>query len=304
MLQGYCKAGRAEVVERDRFATPNSLKSHGERNLLSPVSNTCAITQSCACLRGQYTLRKITRHSNHVPRLNLHAPAAPPVPHLPRFRALALFGRRPPQRVDSIVMPASKNLHNKSARLVGLIASRRSAIVPLHYGRGALADGLLRSSPPGGPAFGCRRGIHALRRPACENLLSGRAFKGASDGLVGRSSRSQLTRVRGRARPSTGPAGAQGERHVRHLERLAIAKLRVLVGQVGDRVHDGDCLRGFHRGDDAGRPCPCPQPLAVEHDRVRPAAVLDRAEALVGGQHLGFLSTPEETTSAASSRTR
>ena len=44
MLQGCCKADRAEVVERDRSATPNSLKSHGERNLLSPVSNTCAKT--------------------------------------------------------------------------------------------------------------------------------------------------------------------------------------------------------------------------------------------------------------------
>ena len=31
--------------------------------------------QSCACLRGQYTLQKIiTRHSNQVPRLNLHSP--------------------------------------------------------------------------------------------------------------------------------------------------------------------------------------------------------------------------------------
>src|SRR6266700_6150548 len=29
--------------------------------------------QSCACLRGQYTLRKITRHSNQVPRLNLRS---------------------------------------------------------------------------------------------------------------------------------------------------------------------------------------------------------------------------------------
>src|SRR5712672_1096850 len=28
--------------------------------------------QSCACLRGQYTLRKISRHSNQRPRLNLH----------------------------------------------------------------------------------------------------------------------------------------------------------------------------------------------------------------------------------------
>src|SRR6201984_3593927 len=44
MLQGCRKADRAEVVERDRFATPNSLKLHGERNLISPVSKTCAIT--------------------------------------------------------------------------------------------------------------------------------------------------------------------------------------------------------------------------------------------------------------------
>src|ERR1700686_2420329 len=45
------------------------------------------------------------------PRLT--APAAPPVPHFPRLRALALFGRRPPQLVDSLVMPASENLHKK-----------------------------------------------------------------------------------------------------------------------------------------------------------------------------------------------
>src|SRR6266446_6857353 len=78
--------------------------------------------QSCACLRGQkYTLRKIiTRHSDHVPRLNLHSPAAPPVPHFPRFRALALFGRRPPQRVDSLVMPASENLHMSGSGALGV----------------------------------------------------------------------------------------------------------------------------------------------------------------------------------------
>src|SRR5882724_11693227 len=89
--------------------------------------------QSCACLRGKkYTLRKIiTRHSDHVPRLNLHSPAAPPVPHFPRFRALALFGRRPPQRVDSLVMPASENLHNK--RLVR--AAKRHSITSSAAGR-------------------------------------------------------------------------------------------------------------------------------------------------------------------------
>ena len=37
MHQGCCKADHAEVAETDRFATPNSLKSHGERNLLSPL---------------------------------------------------------------------------------------------------------------------------------------------------------------------------------------------------------------------------------------------------------------------------
>jgi hypothetical protein len=33
---------------------------------------------------------------------------------------LALFGRRPPQRVDSLLMPASENLHNRRQRTLGL----------------------------------------------------------------------------------------------------------------------------------------------------------------------------------------
>ena len=36
--------------------------------------------------------------------------AAPSLHHPPRFRALALFGRRPHQRVNSLVMPATENL--------------------------------------------------------------------------------------------------------------------------------------------------------------------------------------------------
>ena len=39
------------------------------------------------------------------------APAALSVPHTPRFPALALFGRRPPERVDHLCIPASENLH-------------------------------------------------------------------------------------------------------------------------------------------------------------------------------------------------
>jgi hypothetical protein len=34
------------------------------------------------------------------------------VSHIPRFPALALFGRRPPERVDGLGIPAAENLHN------------------------------------------------------------------------------------------------------------------------------------------------------------------------------------------------
>jgi hypothetical protein len=37
--------------------------------------------------------------------------AQPSVPHSPRFRALALFGRRPQERVHGLGIPASENLH-------------------------------------------------------------------------------------------------------------------------------------------------------------------------------------------------
>ena len=47
------------------------------------------------------------RHQHTIP-ITL---AALPGATLPRLRALALFGRRPPQRVDSLLMPASENLH-------------------------------------------------------------------------------------------------------------------------------------------------------------------------------------------------
>jgi hypothetical protein len=33
------------------------------------------------------------------------------MPHTPRFRALALFGRRLSERADGLGMPASENLH-------------------------------------------------------------------------------------------------------------------------------------------------------------------------------------------------
>src|SRR5260370_33523523 len=51
-LEGRCQASNVKVVAGDLFATPNLLKSHTERNLLSPYSNIRAVTSKlCACRR-------------------------------------------------------------------------------------------------------------------------------------------------------------------------------------------------------------------------------------------------------------
>src|SRR5207249_2782244 len=63
--------------------------------------------------------------SNPAPPSNPHSALAPPVPNFPRLRALALFGRRPPQRVEGFVMPASKNLHRTGRKAIVSVASRR-----------------------------------------------------------------------------------------------------------------------------------------------------------------------------------
>jgi hypothetical protein len=49
------------------------------------------------------------------------------VPNFPRLRALALFGRRPPQRVDSLLMPASENLHNNG--LAAFVIARNTTLI-------------------------------------------------------------------------------------------------------------------------------------------------------------------------------
>lgn len=65
------------------------------------------------------TLQKADRHnrsaptsSSHTPWPNPHSARGTAADHFPRFRALALFGRRPPQPVEGIVIPAAENLHN------------------------------------------------------------------------------------------------------------------------------------------------------------------------------------------------
>jgi len=48
------------------------------------------------------------------------------VPHTPRFRALALFGRRLSERGDGLGMPASENLHIEPASAGGAGGDRRA----------------------------------------------------------------------------------------------------------------------------------------------------------------------------------
>src|SRR6516164_2910894 len=51
-------------------------------------------------------------HTRLNPRQNPHSARGTATPYLlPRFRALALFGRRPPERVVRPSLPASENLH-------------------------------------------------------------------------------------------------------------------------------------------------------------------------------------------------
>src|SRR6266436_7399514 len=67
MLQSCRKADRSEVVER------NSLKSHGGRNLLSPISNTCAITPKL-CMPS----RPVHPPKNYYPALKSRTAAKSP----------------------------------------------------------------------------------------------------------------------------------------------------------------------------------------------------------------------------------
>ncbi len=59
MLQGCRKADRAEVVERDLFATPNSLKSHVVQKVLSPL-----VQSPCHNAKVAYDFEATTREKH------------------------------------------------------------------------------------------------------------------------------------------------------------------------------------------------------------------------------------------------
>ena len=87
---------RTHTANRGRSARGSSFTPFTHPPPPKPIAATASIKLPQASRRGQIPI----------------VPAAPPVPHRPRFRALALFERRPHQRVESFVIPAFKNLHN------------------------------------------------------------------------------------------------------------------------------------------------------------------------------------------------
>ena len=54
---------------------------------------------------------------------------------VPRFRALALFGRRSPQCVESLVMPASENLHISGSHSILVVTGEHLAAMVIRAAR-------------------------------------------------------------------------------------------------------------------------------------------------------------------------
>ena len=85
--------------------SPRFALRHTANRLARPAAG--AVTPPCSpLLYGKpSTATAPTQHRQAIPRGSIPiAPAAPPLPHRPRFRALALFGRRPYQRVEGLVI--------------------------------------------------------------------------------------------------------------------------------------------------------------------------------------------------------
>ena len=85
--------------------------------------------------------------------------AAQPAPNFPRLRALALFGRRPPECEAPLVIPASKNLHRTGPWSAALAKPSSIVMIPgQSLAGGSRRDDLLSSltNRPCPGSAGCR----------------------------------------------------------------------------------------------------------------------------------------------------
>ena len=103
----------AEIYHlREPQKIPKVLSPDETRRLLAVASSLKArvmLSLSYGCgLRVGEVVRLKVKHIDSAQRTSL------PLDLPPRFRALVLFGRRPHQRVDSLVMPATENLHTSA----------------------------------------------------------------------------------------------------------------------------------------------------------------------------------------------
>ena len=114
-----CRAcHHAAGSKNSSFATPKKL-----------CNNICQewITRSS---RSLWRLRSSAQgHQSAVftPRPNPHSVRCTAAAHLPRFRALALLGRRPPQPVEASSCRRPRNLHNNGSDHFGVLGSRVAA---------------------------------------------------------------------------------------------------------------------------------------------------------------------------------
>src|SRR5437588_12138663 len=101
------------ALDRHRHARPiPASASQSPAALLSPHPS-ITINRSLLALRADSST--ITLRLN--PHSDCGTAAAHPHPP-PRFRALGLFGRRPPERMVRSSLPASENLHRSRHRLL------------------------------------------------------------------------------------------------------------------------------------------------------------------------------------------
>jgi hypothetical protein len=67
LFKECCDAANVKVAKRGLFITRNSLKSHEERNLFSPVGNPCAITSKlCTYSRPRFFEISQLRNRNYA----------------------------------------------------------------------------------------------------------------------------------------------------------------------------------------------------------------------------------------------
>src|SRR6202171_328465 len=103
VVEAFCRVAASRSNTRRSIHQRSVAALHAPAEMPTALSSVPRYADVASCSRRAYH-RERRRHQIPI------APIAPPVPNFPRLRALALFGRQPPQRVEEFVMPASKNL--------------------------------------------------------------------------------------------------------------------------------------------------------------------------------------------------